>query len=60
MAEQRERQAPPLHESEGQRINRELTEAAREAEERHPDETEPGGRYIVDGRTVNAEGEEAK
>lgn len=57
---ERERRAPPPNESEGQRINRELTEAAEQAAERKADDMPGGGRFIVDGRTVNAEGEEVK
>jgi hypothetical protein len=37
------RQTPPANESEAQRINRALAEAAQEAEARQADETVPGG-----------------
>jgi hypothetical protein len=65
MAERRE--APPVNESEAQRVNRALAEAAQEAEERKADELpidggavvdgQPvGGRFIVDGETVGPDG----
>lgn len=47
----------PEHESEAQRINRSLAEAAAEAEAREPDETVPGGRYQVGEQVYNAQGE---
>lgn len=55
-----DKKAPPPNESEGQRINRELAEAAAEAEKRNADETAPGGRFIVDGVMVDAEGKPVK
>jgi hypothetical protein len=55
-----ERRQPPANESEGQRINRELAEAAEEAEARQADETVEGGRFMVDGEMVDAEGKPIK
>lgn len=46
----------PANESEAQRINRSLAEAAAEAEEIQADETDPGGQYMVGGQLVDAEG----
>lgn len=57
MAEHPRREAPPINESESQRVNRALAEAAEAAEARQADEMEPGGRFIVDGAVVNAEGQ---
>jgi hypothetical protein len=51
------RQIPPANESEAQRINRALAEAAQEAEARQADETVPGGQYEVMGQLFNAAGE---
>jgi hypothetical protein len=66
-----DKKAPPPNESEGQRINRELAEAAAEAEARQADEMpdrgdgwrgatvdgQPvGGAYLVDGVLVGPDG----
>lgn len=56
----REREAPPMNESESQRVNRALAEAAEAAAERQADETQPGGRYLVGGVLVDAEGKPVK
>jgi hypothetical protein len=58
--EEARRPAPTHNESEAQRVNRALAEAAEEAEARQADETVPGGRYIVDGVLVDAEGKPLK
>ena len=49
---------PKMQESESQRINKALAEAANEAEERQMDETVPGGRYKVGDTMYDAEGKE--
>lgn len=46
----------PMQETEAQRTSRALAEAANEAEARQADECEPGGRYMVNGEMVDAEG----
>lgn len=60
MPDQSARQAPPSNESEGARVNRALAEAAQEAEARQADETVEGGRFMVDGVMVDAEGKPVK
>lgn len=50
----------PMQETEAQRTSRALAEAADEAEQRKADETVPGGRYIVGGEMVDAEGQPVK
>lgn len=56
MAENRERAPAPQNESEAQRVNRALAEAAEEAEARQADELPEGGRFMVDGTLVDANG----
>lgn len=60
MAENRERQPAPVNETEGQRVNRALAEAAEEAEARQADEMPDGGRFMVDGALVDADGQPVK
>jgi hypothetical protein len=60
MVDQPRREAPPLNESESQRVNRALAEAAEAAEARQADTTVPGGRFLVDGAWVDAEGKPLK
>lgn len=55
-----ERQTAPMTESEGQRVNRALAEAAEEAEARQADEMPDGGKFMVDGELVDANGEPIK
>jgi hypothetical protein len=67
MTDQPRRDAPTLNESEAQRINRALAEAAEAAEVRQADEMPGGGRFIVDdvlvgpnGRPIGPDGQEVK
>lgn len=51
---------PPSNETEAQRINRSLAEAAAAAEEQQADETTEGGQYLVGDQLLNAHGEPVK
>lgn len=50
----------PMQETEAQRTSKALAEAAVEAEKRQADECDPGGRYMVGGELVDAEGKPVK
>jgi hypothetical protein len=56
MADQPRREAPPVNESEAQRVSRALAEAAEAAEARQADELPEGGRFIVNGQLVGPNG----
>lgn len=58
MADSDTRAAEKVREREAQRIAKAQAAAGAEAEEKALDETIPGGSYIVNGKTVNADGEE--
>ncbi len=49
-----------VHESPAQEVSRALVEASAEAERQKLDETVPGGRFVVNGQTVSANGEPVK
>jgi hypothetical protein len=55
-----EQNTPPSNETEAQRINRSLAEAAAAAEEQQADETTEGGQYKVGDQLVDANGEPVK
>lgn len=46
--------------TDAQRVSEAMVETERQAAERKADEIEPGGRYVVNGQAVNADGEPLK
>lgn len=63
MAEQRTNAQPVATvagEAEAAKVSQALADAAAEAAEHPRGETVPGGRYVIEGQLVNAEGEPLK